>query len=165
MLMNTSLLIRSKITVASRNAGYMLKRYMEEYVPKSINAVSVNLGARFLALQQFNDTIIEPPTFFSWMFVFMSQVVFGEVAVKYTEACGFKDMERNKIHEVVNKDLRILYKLATGIDADREKLKKAKVILLYLTITDQIAFGALFYSILGVCCTINRHVSIPIQKR
>jgi hypothetical protein len=102
---------------------------MEEYVPQNINDVSVNLGARFAALQSFQELTVKPPCYLSWMFVFMTQVVYEEVAIKYPDACGFSGKSEHAIHSAVNKDLRRLCSLALGKDPSRDALKGYKVIL------------------------------------
>ena len=112
----------------SNEVGQTLKAFCEEYIPKSANEILTNLGYRILALGKFIDSSIDPPKCLAWTFLFVSQVIWSHVAMRYPSECGVEGLKPQRINEKVNADLTRLCTLALKKTSTHDMLKTYKVL-------------------------------------
>ena len=91
----------------------MLDQFTEQEI-----SPAVRMGCRFMAYRDFAETVVHPPAFLSWHFLFLHQLVFEEVAVKFPDKCGFKKgASTQNIRQEVNQDLKRLSRASCGPQA------------------------------------------------
>jgi hypothetical protein len=79
-------------------------------------------------MQKFTESSLTPPINLSWMFLFLCEIVWEAVALKFKAACAVEGMADQKIRENVNADLKRLCKIALKKEVSRDTLKSYKVI-------------------------------------
>ena len=93
---------------------------------KLLKSPSHHLSFRLLALQHL-QSVLTPPVNLSWMFLFIHQVVYEEVAIKYPRQCRVGNVAPQTIRQMVNADLLRLLEIKTGEKPSATQLRGYKV--------------------------------------
>jgi hypothetical protein len=121
----------------SDNIGYSLGQFIQKGIPREMTASPVvHLGYRFIALSGFQGTF-NPPINMSWAFLFIHQVIFEMVALKYPDVCA-SGKKMQTIQMDVNNDLKALLTAKTGVDYLKRgsRMHRAPKVTSFLLITD-----------------------------
>jgi hypothetical protein len=104
-----------------------LKAYCTAYAHSGRHEIALNIGCRFLALQDFADRDIAPPRNLSWTFLILSQLIWQQVALEYKEAFNLETVKDQNLQMMVNSDIKQLCILAKK-NPTHDMIKGIKVI-------------------------------------
>jgi len=91
------------------------------------SSVSLHLAARFSTLNVLDNNVIGPPRNMCWWFMFLHQLTFQQLAIRYPASCGFENCKTQNIEAAVNKDLLRLCTVALNKEISKTTLKGLKV--------------------------------------
>lgn len=121
-----SCLLYRDIEKVSADTSASLKEYCMAFSQATHNAVSMNIGGRFLALQLFGDDDIAAPKNLCWTFMVFSQLIWEKLARKHGDVLALNGIKEQNLQAMVNGDIKKLCSLAKK-NASRDAIKGVKV--------------------------------------
>ena len=133
-----SFLLRRDLSFVTEELAQSLVAYCTAYADASRNTVTLDIGARFLALQNFAENDIAPPCNLTWNYLIMSQFVWQETALAHKSVFGLAGIKDQNLQMMVNEDIKQLCALANK-SSSRDAVKGIKVcfFLSYNDLSDQ----------------------------
>jgi hypothetical protein len=102
-----------------------IKAYCIAFSQTTRNAISMNIGGRFLALELFGEDIAAPKNL-CWTFLVLSQLIWEKLARRHGDVLALNDIKEQNLQVMVNGDIRKLCSLAKK-NASRDAVKGVKV--------------------------------------
>ena len=114
------------LSFVTKELAQSLTAYCTAYANASRNTITLDIGARFLALQHFAENDVAPPCNLTWNYLVLSQIIWQEAALAYKSVFGLIGVKDQNLQAMVNEDIKQLCALAKK-PSSRDAIKGIKV--------------------------------------